>query len=269
MLEVHVALVNGLETGAAGDPAHGEHDQEPKAPHGTHRRSVGREALERNLADWTAAPAVTTSEASMFTGLVAASGVLAARSPRGPGARLGIRGRFDDGPLALGESIAVDGVCLSVDAIRPDGFEADASAETLTRTTLGLLEPASLVHLERALRAGDRMGGHIVTGHVDGVGELVARQPVGEAVSMSFRIPPELARFVAEKGSIAVDGVSLTVNSVNDDGFEVTIVPITLEKTKLGVLRPAQRVNLEVDLVARYVARWMSPQGLKARSAHD
>jgi riboflavin synthase len=197
----------------------------------------------------------------MFTGLVAASGVLAARSPRGPGARLRVRGRFDDEPLAVGESIAVDGVCLSVDAVLSEGFEADASAETLTRTTLGELEPASVVHLERALRAGDRMGGHIVTGHVDGVGELVARRAVGEAVWMSFRVPADLARFVAEKGSIAVDGVSLTVNAVSDDRFEVTIIPITLERTKLDMLTPARRVNLEVDLVARYVARLISPRG--------
>jgi riboflavin synthase len=197
----------------------------------------------------------------MFTGLVAASGVLAARSPRGPGARLRVRGRFDDEPLAVGESIAVDGVCLSVDAVLPEGFEADASAETLTRTTLGELELASVVHLERALRAGDRMGGHIVTGHVDGVGELVARRAVGEAVWMSFRVPADLARFVAEKGSIAVDGVSLTVNAVSDDRFEVTIIPITLERTKLDMLTPARRVNLEVDLVARYVARLISSRG--------
>jgi riboflavin synthase len=139
-------------------------------------------------------------------------------------------------------------------------FEADASAETLTRTTLGELEPASVVHLERALRAGIAWG-HIVTGHVDGVGELAARRAVGEAFWMSFRIPAELARFVAEKGSIAVDGVSLTVNSVSDDRFEVTIIPITLEKTKLDMLTPGRRVNLEVDLVARYVARLISSQG--------
>ncbi|HSY25717.1 MAG TPA: riboflavin synthase [Polyangiaceae bacterium] len=216
----------------------------------------------------------------MFTGLVAARGVLAAREPRGPGARLSLSAAFDDGPFTLGESIAVDGVCLSVDAITKTGFEADASAETLARTTLGALAPGAILHLERSLRAGSLMGGHLVTGHVDGVGTLVSRTPVGEAVAMVFRMPPDLARFVAEKGSIAVDGVSLTVNAVRDavDGkdatnatsarsgpnapqtehaFSVMLIPHTLAKTKLGALGPGDPVNLEVDLVARYVARLM------------
>jgi riboflavin synthase len=197
----------------------------------------------------------------MFTGLVTVKGVLSARSERGPGARLTFRCLFDDGPLVHGESIAVDGVCLSVEAIRPDGFEADASAETLARTTLGRLAPGSAVHLERALRAGDRLGGHLVSGHVDGVGQLLERRPVGDAVWMAFQAPDELAPFLAEKGSIAVDGVSLTVNAVGAAGsahvarFEVTLVPITLEETKLGSLTPAAPVNLEIDLVARYVSR--------------
>jgi riboflavin synthase len=192
----------------------------------------------------------------MFTGLVAAIGVLARRAERGPGARLAFRAQLDGGPLELGESIAIDGCCLSVASIQRDGFEADASAETLSRTTLGRAAPGSAVNLERALRAGDRMGGHLVTGHVDGVGELVARRPVGEAVAMTFAVPPPLAKFVAEKGSIAVSGVSLTVNAVGAGGrFDVTLIPITLAATNLGALSPGARVNLEVDLVARYVAR--------------
>jgi riboflavin synthase len=194
----------------------------------------------------------------MFTGLVEATGAVATRAPRGPGARLGIQtdlGRDAREPLALGESVAVDGVCLTVDALQPGGFEVDASGETLARTTLGGLAPGSRVHLERAMRPSDRLGGHIVTGHVDGVGSLAERRPEGESVWMSFAMPRELARFVAEKGSIAVDGVSLTVNAVGDDRFEVTIIPHTARTTKLGELAPGQRVNLEVDLVARYVAR--------------
>jgi riboflavin synthase len=191
----------------------------------------------------------------MFTGLVTHTGTLAARLPRGPGARLGFDARLGNEPLALGESIAVDGACLSVAAVTGGGFEVDASGETLARTTLGLLEPGARVHLERALRAGDRLGGHMVTGHVDGVGTLAERRPAGEATWMAFRMPRELARFVAEKGSIAVDGVSLTVNRVDADRFEVTLIPITLEKTKLGALAVGGAVNLEVDLVARYVAR--------------
>jgi riboflavin synthase len=197
----------------------------------------------------------------MFTGLVAANGLLVSRAPRGPGARLSIAAAFADGPLTLGESIAVDGVCLSVDTITEPGFEADASAETLERTTLGRLRIHGKVHLERALRAGSLMGGHTVMGHVDGVGTLISRTAVGEAVGLVFRLPRELARFVAEKGSIAVDGVSLTVNGVRADEFDVMIIPHTLGKTKLGALAPGDPVNLEVDVVARYVARLMSAEG--------
>jgi riboflavin synthase len=196
----------------------------------------------------------------MFTGLVATTGTLAARSPRGPGARLTIEARFDDGALALGESIAVDGACLSVTAIRPEGFEVDASPETLARTTLGALEAGSPVHLERAMRASDRLGGHLVTGHVDGIGAVLERRSDGDCLGMTFRAPAELARFIAEKGSISVDGVSLTVNGVRGDRFEVMLIPQTIEKTKLGARAPGESVNLEVDLVARYVARLLSPQ---------
>jgi riboflavin synthase len=196
----------------------------------------------------------------MFTGLVAVTGALTARTARGPGARLVLHASFDDGPLELGESIAVDGVCLSVDAIVEGGFEADASAETLARTTLGGLKLGAAIHFERALRAGSPLGGHLVSGHVDGVGALKARRGVGEAVWMAFAIEPALARFVAEKGSIAVDGVSLTVNAASAGDFEVTLIPHTLRRTKLGELSPGDPVNLEVDIIARYVARLMSSQ---------
>lgn len=196
----------------------------------------------------------------MFTGIVSVLGTLGGRSPRGPGARLDIRARFEDGPLELGESIAVDGACLSVDAIASDGFEVDASGETLARTTLGQLRPGARVHLERALRVGDRLGGHFVTGHVDGVGRLVARRPMGEAVFMALRVPPDLSRFVAEKGSITIDGVSLTVNAVKGDTFDIVLIPHTLAKTKLGALQADDPVNVEVDLMARYAARLSSPE---------
>jgi len=194
----------------------------------------------------------------MFTGLVTTTGTLAASQARGPGARLALAARFDDGPLALGESIAVNGACLTVDAILADGFEVDASAETLARTTLGELKVGSTVHLERALRAADRMGGHLVTGHVDGLGSLLERRPVGDSVALVFRVPGDLAPFVAEKGSITVEGVSLTVNGVGPDRFDVTIIPHTLSKTHLGQLRPGDPVNLEVDLIARYVGRLLA-----------
>jgi riboflavin synthase len=202
----------------------------------------------------------------MFTGLVAVTGAVASvQSKGGVGARIALRARFEDGPLVLGESIAVNGACLSVDAILADGFEIDATSETLARTTLGGLRPGSPVHLERALKAADRLGGHLMTGHVDGVGALAERRDLGDAVWMAFSVPPDLAPFLAEKGSIAVDGVSLTVNGVTpasapDPRFEVALIPHTLGKTALGALTPGSRVNLEVDLIARYVARLLSPQ---------
>lgn len=194
----------------------------------------------------------------MFTGLVAATGVITLRAARGPGARLGLRAGLEGGLLAVGESIAVDGCCLSVAQVVKGGFEVDASAETLARTTLARLAPGHAVNLERALRAGDRLGGHLVTGHVDGVGQLVERRPVGDGVAMTFALPAELGRFVAEKGSIAVSGVSLTVNAVGDARFDVMLVPITLAVTNLNALAPGERVNLEVDLIARYVERLLS-----------
>jgi riboflavin synthase len=200
-------------------------------------------------------------EELMFTGLVETTGMLESRSVRGGGMRMSIRARFDGEPLVLGESIAVDGVCLSVDAVRIDGFEADASTETCARTTLGSLEQGATLHLERALRVGDRLGGHLVTGHVDGIGALANRRPAGEAVWMVFVAPPALMRFLAEKGSVTVDGVSLTVNGISVDGFEVMLIPHTCKRTKLGALVPGSRVNLEVDVIARYVQRLMALPG--------
>jgi riboflavin synthase len=213
----------------------------------------------------------------MFTGLVAATGVLAGRvpSPRGPGARLVVRAAFAavaDEPLALGESITVDGACLSVTEALPDGYAVDATAETLART-LGELAVGARVNLERALRAGDRLGGHLVSGHVDGVGRLEARTEVGEALGLTFALPAGLARYVAEKGSVALNGASMTVNAVRDvkappgnpgdpgdrggasATFDVMVIPITRRETNLGDLAVGARVNVEVDQVARYVAR--------------
>ena len=192
----------------------------------------------------------------MFTGLVAGRGVLESRTARGPGARLAIHIQTALAePLALGESIAIDGVCLSVLEVTAGGFTADATVETLERTTLGGLPLGHALNLERSLRAGDRMGGHIVAGHVDAVGALAHREDAGEAVAMSFTLPRDLARLVAEKGSIAINGVSMTVNAARVDGFDVMVIPITQRETNLGALRAGDRVNLEVDLVARYVAR--------------
>jgi riboflavin synthase len=195
----------------------------------------------------------------MFTGLVGATGVLATRTPRGPGAQLVVHAQLE-GDVAHGESITVDGACLSVTDILPGGagFAVDATVETLSRTTLGQLELGARVNLERSLRAGDRLGGHLVTGHVDGVGALLTRREAGEALALSFSLPLALASYVAEKGSIAINGVSMTVNAVSDDSFDVMVIPITRDATNLGGLGPGDRVNLEVDLVARYVARWLA-----------
>lgn len=189
----------------------------------------------------------------MFTGIIQSVGRLRARSARGVGQRLSIECAFDR--YELGESIAVDGVCLTVVSFRADGFDADASAETLARSTLGARAVGQRVNLERALRVGDRLGGHIVAGHVDGVGHVRSITAVGEAQRWAFTAPAEVLRFVAEKGSITIDGVSLTVNAVQDDGFEVMLVPFTQQATTFADRASGSAVNLEADVLARYVAR--------------
>jgi riboflavin synthase len=189
----------------------------------------------------------------VFTGLVEEKGTLRARTPRGPGARVRIGCALAS--LELGESISVDGVCLTVDTIVEGGFEADCSQETLARTTLGSTPIGGGLNLERATALGQRMGGHIVSGHVDGTGTVTEKRPVGEALQVEFAMPRELARYVAEKGSICVNGVSLTVNAVTAASFSVTLIPHTQHKTTLDALVVGSKVNLEVDVVARYVAR--------------
>lgn len=202
----------------------------------------------------------------MFTGLVETLGTLRRRSG-GPVSRALIEA--DLGPLVLGESIAVNGACLTVDRVAPGGFEVDMSEETLTRTTLGELPIGARVHLERATPAGGRLGGHIVAGHVDGIGAVAERSPRGEALMLAVRAPTELAAFIAPKGSITIDGVSLTVNAVRGAPgepatVELMFVPHTLSRTLLGDLRPGDKVNLEVDVLARYVARWLEIRGSQA-----
>jgi riboflavin synthase len=206
----------------------------------------------------------------VFTGLVEAIGVLRRRAG-GPVARVLIEARFD-GALVLGESIAVNGVCLTVDKILEGAFEADMSEETLAKTTLGALPLGARVHLERATPAGGRLGGHIMAGHVDGIGRVAAADPRGDAVLLSVRIPAALAAFVAQMGSIAIDGVSLTVNAVRgapgeEATAEVMLVPHTLAATLLRDRRAGDRVNIEVDVLARYVARWLEFRGAGAGTA--
>ena len=203
----------------------------------------------------------------MFTGLVAEKGALVRRTPSAAGVRLEIAvppGKAM-AELVLGESIAVSGCCLTVAAKTERGFEADASPETLARTTLGGLPEGAAVNLERALQVGDRLGGHLVSGHVDGVGTVVARTASGEggeALVLRFRVPPELARFLAVKGSIVVDGVSLTVNVVEKNELAVMLIPVTREKTSLDALTVGAAVNIEVDTIARYVAQLLDARGI-------
>lgn len=192
---------------------------------------------------------------AVFTGLVEDVGRLLARTPRGPGARLRIATKL--APLVLGESVAVMGVCLTVEKILDGAFEADASAETLQRSTLGRLPVGHRLHLERAVAVGGRLGGHIVSGHVDGLGRLTERKPLGEAVDLTFKYPPDLAPYLAEKGSVAVDGVSLTINEVGADSFHVAVIPHTQEETLLSAMTVGAEANLEVDVLARYVVRWL------------
>ncbi len=190
----------------------------------------------------------------MFTGIIQTIGRVAAIDRRGGDVRLRIAGLpLQDG--ALGESIAVSGVCLTAVEFTGDGFVTDVSAETLACTTLGDWSVGQRVNLERALAVGERLGGHIVSGHVDGVGAVVSRQADGRSQRLTLRAPAALARYIAAKGSITVDGVSLTVNAVSGAEFGVNIVPHTLTHTSLDALRAGSRVNLEVDLLARYLER--------------
>jgi riboflavin synthase len=202
----------------------------------------------------------------VFTGLVETTAtVRSLRRGGGAGARLELAVELED--VELGESISVSGACLTVTAIRADGFEADVSSETLARSTLGKLGAGAKVNIERATRLGARMGGHIVAGHVDGMGRVAHVDSGPDARRLVVRTPPEVQRYLAPKGSVAIDGVSLTVNGLIDDGqpasqgFEVMLVPHTLAHTTLQELRIGQIVNLEADILARYVVRQLEITG--------
>lgn len=192
----------------------------------------------------------------MFTGIIQSVGEVAALEPKGGDLRLRIRtGKLDLADVQLGDSIAVNGVCLTAVALPGDGFWADVSGETLARTTLGALGVGSAVNLEKALTPTTRLGGHLVSGHVDGLGEVVRREPAGRSERFVIRAPAPLAKYIAEKGSICVDGTSLTVNAVRGAEFDLNIVPHTLQETIMDGYRPGTRVNLEVDIIARYLER--------------
>jgi len=192
----------------------------------------------------------------MFTGIIQSVGLIQRLEPRGGDVRLSIdTGKLPLAGVVLGDSIAVNGVCLTAVALTERGFAADVSRETLTLTTLGALKPGSRVNLEKALTLSTPLGGHLVSGHVDGVGTLLERHEDARSWRLRIQAPDELARYIAHKGSICVDGTSLTVNRVEGAVFELNIVPHTIQETIIGDYRPGSRVNLEVDLIARYLER--------------
>jgi riboflavin synthase len=197
----------------------------------------------------------------MFTGIVAELGEVAAVEHHGGAARLTIRGSTDG--VALGESIAVNGVCLTVAGILDGTFTADVMGETLSRSGLGALTPGAPVNLERSARLADRVGGHLVQGHVDATATIISRTPGEHWDQVRISLPGRIARYVVEKGSIAVDGVSLTVSALSDGWFEVWLIPETLKRTTLGTRKPGEIVNLEVDVIAKYVERLLAQEGDK------
>jgi riboflavin synthase len=190
----------------------------------------------------------------MFTGIVSDIGEIVSAEKRGD-TRFVIRTRYDTKGIDIGASIACSGCCLTVVEKGPDSFVMEASAETLSRTTLGSWKTGTRINLERALRMGDELGGHIVSGHVDGVGEIVLIKPEGDSKRFRFRVPRDLAKFIAQKGSVTLDGTSLTVNEIDGLEFGVNIIPHTQAVTTWGHAQVGDRVNVEIDTLARYVAR--------------
>jgi riboflavin synthase len=190
----------------------------------------------------------------MFTGIIAATGEVVKVEPGPDDRRIWIRSELL-ADCAVGASVAVDGVCLTVTELDADVCRFDVSAESLVRSTLGVKAAGDRVNLERPLRAGDELGGHIVQGHVDGVGEVLRAEREGEGFRIAIEVPSELGRYIVEKGSVTVDGVSLTATNVRDDVFEVALVPHTLEVTTFGEIDAGRRVNIEVDVLAKYAER--------------
>ena len=204
----------------------------------------------------------------MFTGIIQAVGEVAAMQPSGGDMRLRIHtGKLPLDDVALGDSICTNGVCLTVIELPGDGYWADVSVESLNFTTLGDLKPGSPVNLEKALTPQSRLGGHIVSGHVDGVGEVVSLNEDARSVRVVLRAPDGLAKYIAHKGSICIDGTSLTVNAVNGAEFDLNIIPQTLAETVFGHYQPGSRVNLEVDVIARYLERLLQGDAAADASA--
>lgn len=191
----------------------------------------------------------------MFTGIIRDMGTVRAAQGGADGVRLDIETAFPLGPSDMGASIACAGCCLTVVAVKGAVFSVDVSAESLSKTTIGSWTPGTRINLERALRMGDELGGHLLSGHVDGLAVLDSLTPDGDSRRLTFRVPDDLAKFIAPKGSVALDGISLTVNEVDGARFGVNIIPYTWTHTTLGQSAVGDRLNLEVDLMARYAAR--------------
>ena len=192
----------------------------------------------------------------MFTGIIEAIGEIQAIEPKGEDVRMRINtGKLDLGDVQLGDSIATNGVCLTAIELPGDGYVADVSGETLDKTTLAQLKVGTPVNLEKALTPTTRLGGHLVSGHVDGVGEVISRTPAGRSIKFVIRAPNELAKYIAHKGSICIEGISLTVNEVRGAEFDLNIVPHTLQETTMQHLHAGSPINLEVDIIARYLER--------------
>jgi riboflavin synthase len=195
----------------------------------------------------------------MFTGLIECTGSVVSLRRSGDRAVLEVSAPLATGEIKIGDSIAVNGACLTVVALQGGRFSFDVSPETVDRTAFALLQPGNQVNLERALQFGGRLDGHLVTGHIDCVGRLESRTNQGNAVVLHFSMPQEQARLLVEKGSVAVDGISLTVNGVTEAGFSVSIIPHTLGKTTLASVGPGKEVNIETDIIGKYVARMVAP----------
>lgn len=206
----------------------------------------------------------------MFTGIIETQGTVTLLEKRGGDVRLGIEApAIDWSGVAVGDSIATNGVCLTAIEINAQGYFADVSAETLSLTTIGTWKSGTRVNLERALTPSSRLGGHIVSGHVDGIGEVLTRTSDARSERFLIRVPANLAKYIAHKGSITIDGTSLTVNQINGNEFDINIVPHTLQVTIIGGYQPGTKVNLEVDVLARYLERLMLGESAADKSASN
>jgi len=203
----------------------------------------------------------------MFTGIIEELGKISATKIGSQGGEIIVSAKEITQDLKLGDSVAVNGVCLTVTAFTSQNITFDVSKETLLRSTLGSLSTGNSVNLERALRLSDRLGGHIVQGHVDTTGEFLARQTVGEGYIMRFSYPKEIAHYICQKGSIAIEGISLTIADLSLSDFSVAVVPHTWKSTTLSLLAPRQKVNLEVDIVAKYIERMLTTRHITEKSA--